>query len=166
MDHVARTAGVTRPVVYEHFSNRDELIIALLERHGDRLRENELSEPIGRASFPEFLGRATRAYLHTALQHGPAMRALVSGERLSPAIELTRRRVWDSGASRWAGLYGTHFNLPPKSAMALAVSHLAGLSALAALCMDGALDVDDAIELHVTSSLGALAAVSEELTQQ
>ena len=160
MDNLARTAGVTRPVVYEHFSNRDDLIVALLERHGRRLSEGESQTHAIDASFPNFLIAATRAYLETALTHGPAMRALVSGERMSPAIERARRRVWDRGSSRWAHLYSQHVGLQPDVARALAVSHLAGLSSLAGLCIEGTLGIETAIELHAVSALGSLRAVS------
>ena len=160
MDNLARTAGVTRPVVYEHFSNRDDLIVALLERHGRRLGEGESRTHEAEASFPDFLVAATRAYLETALRHGPAMRALVSGERMSPAIERARRRVWNRGSSRWANLYSEHFDLQPDVAEALALSHLAGLSSLAGLCMEGTLGIETAIELHAASALGSLRAVS------
>ena len=160
MDNLARTAGVTRPVVYEHFSNRDDLIVAFLERHGRRLSEGESRTLAVDASFPDFLIAATRAYLETALTHGPAMRALVSGERMSPAIERARRRVWNQGSSRWAHLYSGHFGLQPDVAQALAVSHLAGLSSLAGLCIEGTLGIETAIELHTVSALGSLRAVS------
>jgi len=160
MDNLARTAAVTRPVVYEHFSNRDDLIVALLERHGARLREGQPESPASYSSFPEFLRDAIGRYLETALKYGPAMRTLVSGERLSPTIEKARQRVWSWGSSRWADLYTEHFDLQPDLARALAVSHLAGLSSLAGMCLNGTLDLETAIELHTASSIGALREVS------
>lgn len=160
MDNLARTAGVTRPVVYEHFSNRDDLIVALLERHGRRLSEGESRTDAADTSFPDFLIAATRAYLETALMHGPAMRALVSGEQMSPAIERARRRVWNRGSLRWAHLYSEQFDLQRDVARALAVSHLAGLSSLAGMCIEGTLGIETAIELHAVSALGSLRAVS------
>ena len=160
MDMLAKAAGVTRPVVYEHFSNRDDLIVALIERHAERLREGEKFRLAEASSVEDVLRSATRAYLSNAVAHGPAMRALVSGERMSPAIEQARRRLWDRGASHWSEIYRTEFQLRRMDARALAVSHLAGLSALAGLCIDGILSVNRAVDLHVTSSLGALMHIS------
>ncbi|MSV90702.1 MAG: TetR family transcriptional regulator, partial [Actinobacteria bacterium] len=87
----ARAAGVTRPVVYEHFADRDALLVALLRRHAARVASHvaQAAEP-GR-SFADELTAATAAYLEVACRSGPAMRALVSAEGRSPAIEEARR---------------------------------------------------------------------------
>jgi len=160
MDHVARAAGVTRPVVYGHFTNRDGLVVALLERHSQRLSEHEALATVGATSFDEYLRNATRAYLSAAFVHGPALRALVAGEHLSPAIESARSRIWGKAASTWAKRYRTHYDLSATDANALAVSHLAALSALAGSCIDGRLEPGRAVDLHVTSTLAALDAIS------
>ncbi len=161
MDAVARAAGVTRPVVYEHFADRDALLVALLRRHAARVASYvaQAAEP-GR-SFADELTAATAAYLEVACRSGPAMRALVSAEGRSPAIEEARRTYWGAAASRWADRYREHAGLAPDDALALATAHLAALSALAGLCMEGRLGIDRATTLHVTSTLAPLDAVSQ-----
>jgi AcrR family transcriptional regulator len=39
MNDVAEAAGVTKPVLYQHFDSKQDLYLALLEEVGDRLRE-------------------------------------------------------------------------------------------------------------------------------
>lgn len=159
MDHVARAAGVTRPVVYEHFGNRDGLVIALLERHAQRIAEHQPHAARDTRSFEERLRDATRAYLTIARTHGPALRALLDGGDLSPAVEQARRSIRARGVHLWSGRYREHRRLTPADARALATSHLAALSALAGLCSDGRLTIARAVDLHVTTTLAALDAV-------
>lgn len=161
MDTLASAAGVTRPVVYSHFDNRDALIIALLERHESRLRA--VDAPADNADdFPTIIRNATAAYLHTSVTHGQAMRALVAGANLSPLVEETRRRIWDTGVKKWTAVYKRFFRLDAKDSRALATSHLTGLSAMAGLCASGALSVSRATDLHVISVVASLSAVMKE----
>jgi AcrR family transcriptional regulator len=159
MDALAVAAGVTRPVVYSHFDNRDALIIALLEQHEKRLRTADLPDDITE-DFPTIIRTSTAAFLHTSVKHGSAMRALVSGSNLSPLVEETRRRIWDSGINRWAAVYSRFFRLEALDSLALATSHLTGLSAMAGLCATGLLSVHRATELHVISVESSLSEVT------
>ena len=161
MDTLASAAGVTRPVVYSHFDNRDALIIALLERHERRLRTEDVPTDTS-DDFPTIIRNATAAYLHTSVTHGQAMRALVTGANLSPLVEETRRRIWDTGVKKWTAVYKRFFRLDAKDSRALATSHLTGLSAMAGLCASGALSVSRATDLHVISVVASLSAVEKE----
>lgn len=165
MDTLASAAGVTRPVVYSHFDNRDALIIALLERHESRLRAADAPTD-NSDDFPTIIRNATAAYLHTSVTHGQAMRALVAGANLSPLVEETRRRIWDTGVKKWTAVYKRFFRLEAKDSRALATSHLTGLSAMAGLCASGALSVSRATDLHVISVVASLSAVTKERERQ
>ena len=156
MDAIARAAGVTRPVVYEHFSDRDGVVIALLQRHALRVAAHVSAATATAQTFEEELERATRAYLTVAIEHGRAMRALVSAEYLSPAIERARRTHWEAAATTWAHRYRRHAGVSQRDARALATAHLAALSALAGLCIDRRLSPARATEIHVRSTLAAL----------
>lgn len=161
MDTLASAAGVTRPVVYSHFDNREALIIALLERHEARLRTEDAPADMT-DDFSTIIRNATASYLHTSVTHGAAMRALVTGANLSPLVEKTRRRIWDSGVNRWATVYRRFFRLDANDSLALATSHLTGLSAMAGLCASGAVSISRATELHVISVEASLSALSNE----
>ena len=163
MDSVARAAGVTRPVVYEHFENRDALIIALLERHERRINLSDQDTHQTDVEFEEILRGATLTYLKTSVDHGAAMRTVVSGIHLSPTIESVRSRIWNAGVEKWSERYRRHFSLTRRDAKALAISHLAGLSALAGECISGSLSVKRAAEIHVTSALASLRALGVEV---
>jgi len=159
MDALARAAGVTRPVVYEHFGDREGLIVALLERHAERVAAG-VAASARPGTFEDELRAATRAYLTAARRSGGPMRGLVAAENLSPAIEAARRRYWGAAAAVWADRYRERTGLPAPDAHALAVAHLAALSALAGLCIRGAIGIARATDLHVVSCLAALDALS------
>ena len=160
MDALARAGGVTRPVVYDHFGDRDGLVVALLERHVERVAAHVAAAMVPGGSFEDDLRAATHAYLEVARRHGAAMRALVSAQHLSPGIETARRSNWDAAAARWAARYRDHAGVPARDALALATAHLASLSALAGLCIEGRLGLTRATDLHVTSTLAALQAMT------
>ena len=51
MDEIAAAVGVTKPLIYNYFGNKESLYIACMERSGDALVEE--SSEIGRASCRE-----------------------------------------------------------------------------------------------------------------
>jgi AcrR family transcriptional regulator len=165
MDALARAGGVTRPVVYDHFGDRDGLVIALLQRHAELVRTRVAAAVVPGAPFEDELRAATRAYLDVARRHGAAIRPLVSAQHLSPVIEAERRSNWDSAAAHWSERYRAHAGLSLTDATALAAAHLAALSALAGLFIEGRLGLTRATELHVTSTLGALESVSTRIKE-
>jgi hypothetical protein len=88
---------------------------------------------------------------------------LVSAQYLSPAIEAARRSNWDTAVAHWSERYRAHAGLSLSDASALATAHLAALSALAGLLIEGRLSLSSATELHVNSTLGALKSVATRM---
>jgi AcrR family transcriptional regulator len=83
MQAVADAAGVTKPVVYECFANKDELLLALLDREEQRLLA---------AITDSFLTNAASDNLEAVLAAG--LTAFLSGARQAPN---SWRVVFDSG---------------------------------------------------------------------
>jgi AcrR family transcriptional regulator len=79
MESVASAAGVSRPLVYKHFSNRKELLRALFERESDHLHR-QLSRAVLEA---DGLEQMLRALIEGALaaqdQRGATFVALAAG---------------------------------------------------------------------------------------
>ncbi len=66
IEAVARASGITRPVVYAHFHDLDDLLEAMVQREGERaLRQLAEIVPayLGAADPREALGEALRGYL-------------------------------------------------------------------------------------------------------
>jgi AcrR family transcriptional regulator len=62
MEQIASTAGVTKPVLYQHFESKKELYLALLEEDMARLLGQVEATIAGATSNRERIRRATEAY--------------------------------------------------------------------------------------------------------
>jgi AcrR family transcriptional regulator len=76
MEAVAERAGVSRPLVYKHFANRDELLAAAYRREASTLHQDLASEVAGAASIEE---------MYRALLLG-SMRATVEKDQIFTAL--------------------------------------------------------------------------------
>jgi AcrR family transcriptional regulator len=51
LDEIAEAAGISKPVIYDHFSSKKELHVSLIESHGQALIEF-MAERVGQAKTP------------------------------------------------------------------------------------------------------------------
>jgi AcrR family transcriptional regulator len=62
MDEIAAAVGVTKPLLYNYFGNKEQLYIACMERAGDSLI-NTIAESVGESANPgDALGAGVRAF--------------------------------------------------------------------------------------------------------
>ncbi len=77
VEDIVRAAGVTKPMLYRHFESKQELCIALLERHRDELVAAPLSRFDPEAPDPHaHLAAMAEAWLEHARAHPAATRLL------------------------------------------------------------------------------------------
>lgn len=101
IEAIARTAGVTRPVVYDHFPNLARLLHALVEREEryslEQLEEVVPSDP--RAGEPvEVLAASVRRFLDVVKSRPATWRLILlpsegTPEMVREHIEVNRRRI-------------------------------------------------------------------------
>jgi AcrR family transcriptional regulator len=78
MDAVAERAGVSRPLVYKHFANREQLLVELFRREAKALHE-QMTTVVRAAGSIEGMFRAlVRSALQAAVERGPLFGALRS----------------------------------------------------------------------------------------
>ena len=103
IEAVARVAGVTRPVVYDHFPNLGRLLHALVERE-ERYALAQLEEVVpsdpGDASPPELLERGVRHFLEAVISRPDTWRIILLPIEGTPTIirdqvETNRARMQD-----------------------------------------------------------------------
>jgi AcrR family transcriptional regulator len=93
MDELARRAGVTKPVVYELFGNKDGLFRSCLERSAERLA-TEVAEAVRAESQPEARVRAGGlAFLRFAKDNRVAWELMMEGRSSDAANEARRRQA-------------------------------------------------------------------------
>jgi AcrR family transcriptional regulator len=89
IEAVARVAGVTRPVVYDHFPNLGRLLHALVERE-ERAALAQLEKVVpldpGRATPPELLLRGVRLFLDAVRERPNTWRIILLPIDGTPAI--------------------------------------------------------------------------------
>nr|CEL23632.1 transcriptional regulator, TetR family domain protein [Kibdelosporangium sp. MJ126-NF4]CTQ93169.1 transcriptional regulator, TetR family domain protein [Kibdelosporangium sp. MJ126-NF4] len=101
MQAVADAAGVTKPVVYECFRNRDELLLALLSREEERLVEAVLA---ALPKLPDFenlealIGSGLEAFLIAATEAPDSWRVVFESSRnadspVSQRVQAARETV-------------------------------------------------------------------------
>lgn len=105
MDAVAEAAGVTKPVLYQHFTSKDALYEELVDEMGARLEE-AIMKAVADADGPrQQVEAGFRAYFRWSIGQGAAFRVLFSDRnRSDPAPTGAVARVEAMVADRVASL--------------------------------------------------------------
>jgi AcrR family transcriptional regulator len=150
MDDIAERAGVSKPVLYQHFPGKMELYLALLEQSSDRIidatrealastQDNKMRVLATMQVFYEYVADAQGAFrlvFESDLTNEPAVRAQVDRVTKECAEEIAKVISEDTG-------------LPTEAAHLLAVS-LVGMAQVSArfwLDSGGGIDLSDAATL-------------------
>jgi AcrR family transcriptional regulator len=91
LDEVAHAAGISKALIYRHFSSRDELLTALLEREFSVMRGRGLGAFPSNASFDHIVRRATQQAFEYLHERGAILRELFS-DRSAVALLQSRDR--------------------------------------------------------------------------
>lgn len=105
MDDIAEAAGVTKPVLYQHFTSKRDLYLELLDDVGGRMMDN-IAKAVAAATGPrEQVEAGFLAYFGFVDREADAFRLLFgSGTRRDEEFERAVRRVEDSIAEAVAVL--------------------------------------------------------------
>jgi AcrR family transcriptional regulator len=105
MDDIAETAGVTKPVLYQHFSSKRKLYLELLERVGRELVAVVVAGAEAEETpYQQLLG-GFRAYINFVCERANAFQLVFgTGARRVEEFTDTVREVEDALASNIAGL--------------------------------------------------------------
>ncbi|MFZ4517772.1 MAG: TetR/AcrR family transcriptional regulator [Microthrixaceae bacterium] len=105
MNDVAEAAGVTKPVLYQHFSSKRELFVELLGEIGQELQETIAKATADAAGPRQQIENGFRAYFGFVGARTAAFRVLFgSGARRDPEFASFARTVEDSIARTIAEL--------------------------------------------------------------
>ena len=104
MNEVAEAAGVTKPVLYQHFTSKEALYRELVDELGTRL-ERAIVEGVADASGPrQQVEAGFHAYFRWATREGPAFRVLFAEHnRADPVLATAIEKVESAVADRVAG---------------------------------------------------------------
>jgi|SRR5689334_23742869 AcrR family transcriptional regulator len=77
MDDVAKEAGVTKPILYDHFNSKEELYVALLDADASSLEERVRSALQANTGNRDRIERSFQAYFDFVDEHAGGFRLLV-----------------------------------------------------------------------------------------
>lgn len=120
MERVAETARISKPVLYSHFANRDDLMLAILQEFWVAV---DLAITERSAEFGTFNGRAliiVESYFDVLAQSGKAINMLVVHGALAPTVEAARHQRNSRTEGLWSSAYQRHLGLDAATADALA----------------------------------------------
>jgi AcrR family transcriptional regulator len=97
MEAVAERAGVSRPLVYKHFANRDELLAAAYRREASKLHQELAAEVASSGRVEEMYRALLRGSIRATVERGQIFTALRAAVRAFAAVAarqygLERRR--------------------------------------------------------------------------
>jgi AcrR family transcriptional regulator len=93
---LAEAAGVSRPIVYDHFGTRPHLLLALYQRLHERQRDASAQALRDAAPTAEDVARATSAAYFACATDMPEFDAISAALKGSPDMEAIQREMYDS----------------------------------------------------------------------
>lgn len=120
MERVAALAGLSKPVAYKHFSDRGDLLRALLERCWEELDRSVQQRLRTATTFEAHVEALVAGYFAAVAAQGPVLQVLLSGASSEPAVEAARRERHRVAQAQWSAFYIARGGLPPQVADAAA----------------------------------------------
>lgn len=147
---LAEAAGVTRPVVYDHFPTRSNLLIALY----DEIAEHQLSilgAQLARASptFESVAEAASRAYMRCYATVGPEAFAIVAALRGDEVMDEYVRTLLRRYVDAYVDAFRPHTRLNGHALEVRCTAIIGAAEALSGLMLESRVDETEAAEtLH------------------
>lgn len=150
MDDIADRAGVSKPVLYQHFPGKLDLYLALLDTACDQVVDGVREALASTTVNKERVAATTEAFYRYVADAGGAFRLVFESDLTSePAVRERVERVTLLCADAIAEVIADDTGFPEEASRLLAVA-LVGMSQVSArfwLATDGQLPRDQAVEL-------------------
>lgn len=131
MERVSALAGVSKPVIYRHFRDRGDLLVALLERcwHDiDTAVQARLAEA---STFDQRVEALVVGYFDATAQQGALVRLMIGNASQEPVVEHARQARQRAAEAEWSDFYQRRGGLAPEVADACAAILRAALQGAA-----------------------------------
>jgi AcrR family transcriptional regulator len=137
LEDVAAAAGVTKPVLYRHFDDKQALYLALLQRHRDDLSSFAAILP-AHGTAAQRVRAVLDVWLAYVEAHGYAWRMLFRDTGGGPAVQAFRVEVHAAARAVLAGMIETlsEGEIPPREREPLAELMSMGMASLVLWSME------------------------------
>ena len=158
MESVAARSSVDKRLGYRYFTNRDDLIGALVEREFEVMRQRVHEALPVITSFEERLRVNTRLWLATIAERGPLLRRLLYGEG---PLEHYASTILNAAVADWAAMIVTETGLDKTIAEIVTRMLLAAMSGAVDVMQTGVKSLDEVADLYSTIALAGMRAVAQ-----
>jgi AcrR family transcriptional regulator len=136
VERLAEWAGVSRALVYQHATDREDLLVQLYERERARFDERGRTNAAGAHGVAELLQAMHGAYLDAVEERGALFVRLVGEPSVAGKLERIRDLRQDETVSFWTS-QAEEIGIDPVDAGTLAVSFAAAALASGDLLLQG-----------------------------
>ncbi|MEU2175610.1 TetR/AcrR family transcriptional regulator [Nocardia sp. NPDC019219] len=153
---LAEAAGVTRPVVYDHFGTRPGLLLALYRRLDERQRAASVQALREAGPTATDVARVTSAVYFACAADMPELTAISAALKGNPDMEAAQREMYDSYTDLMAAALQPHSTLAPPALRLRCVGILGAAEAIAIELNHGRTTTADAITALTDMIMGSL----------
>lgn len=132
MEAVAERAGVSRPLVYKHFANRDELLAAAYRREASKLHQDLTTEVAAAGNVEEMYHALLRGSLRATIERGQIFAALRAAGGWNRDIRREQRSRDRKTVRAFAAVAARQYGLEHRRATAVTAVLLGALDAVLA----------------------------------
>lgn len=129
---LAETAGVSRPITYDHFATRPGLLLALYQRLDERHRAAIAQTLQDAAPTADEISRAISTAYFSCATNMPELNAVSAALKGNPEMEAIQHELTDNYADLMATALQPHSRLAPGALRLRCVGMLAAAEAIAA----------------------------------
>jgi AcrR family transcriptional regulator len=157
MEAVATEAGVSKPVVYDHFANATDLLTAMTA-DSFHLLDQEVFRALDKAeSFEQLIEALSRPYFDALAEPGTVFRELFLHRSRNEALNAWHDQRRAGALTFMSGIVSRRFGLDGATAMATVTGLVGAFDAIAIhWCMTEALSRQAAERIFTQLALGAL----------
>ncbi|WP_299329075.1 TetR/AcrR family transcriptional regulator [Parasphingopyxis sp.] len=131
MERLAEAASISKPVVYSHFGNRSELLVALFEQYWATMDRKIPQEPDNGESFEEYTKRSTGMYFSLVLSNDTPLREMMHKITEDPLVDEKLQQREKAVVDRSADLITKFYDIDREDAEYIGYIYRASLEAAA-----------------------------------
>lgn len=127
MEAVAAAAGVSKGLGYAYYENRNDLLLAVIEREMGALDARVGAALASAEGFEESIRAAVRAWMDVLKERGALLRELLQADLPAGPLEQRRADTFRRAQDFFGDMAAAEFGVPPRKARVVAAVMLAGL---------------------------------------
>jgi AcrR family transcriptional regulator len=158
MDAVAAEAGVSRPLVYKHFANREELIAELWRRESAYMDREVAAAVRGIEDFESIVRTSVETIIGVLQRRGRNFAPLIRGQVFAPAVRDEQRERSRRTRAWYRDRVIAEFGIDKADAEVAIAVYFAGLDSMLAEWRgnEGRADLHRVVDVYVDLVMGGL----------